>query len=223
MRKACVLVAAFDPGDTEAVVGGADHARDLDRDLDLADLGEGVIGAGIVVERDGALVGDEVISGEPVVADDDRVGWNRADVFDEPRQVPGDLRISGAIIDSSRSDGLRLAELVDLHHPGGDCTARSLPDEAAGKTGGEEQVGKGDQPPIARLDTGRADALVPYLRRFSERASRARGCGHSGWRRGGRASVVPLEVDPGGTSAMITGADSVRGGGNAMAHHLLAA
>jgi restriction system protein len=57
-REACVLVAAFDPGDAEAVVGGADHARDVDCDLDLADLGERVIASGIVVECDGALGGE---------------------------------------------------------------------------------------------------------------------------------------------------------------------
>jgi hypothetical protein len=59
--KACVLIAALDPGDPEAVVGGSDHVRDFDRDLDFADLGKRIVGSRIVVERDGTLVGDEVV------------------------------------------------------------------------------------------------------------------------------------------------------------------
>jgi hypothetical protein len=43
-------VAALGPGDAEAIVGSPDDARNLDGDLDLADLGEGVAGAGIVIE-----------------------------------------------------------------------------------------------------------------------------------------------------------------------------
>jgi hypothetical protein len=49
--EACVLVAALGPGDAEAVARGADDARDVDRDLDLADLAEQIGDAGIVVER----------------------------------------------------------------------------------------------------------------------------------------------------------------------------
>src|ERR1700674_4122928 len=89
--KAGVLVAPLDPGNTEAVVGRADHARDIDRDLDSPDLREGIIRAGIVVERDRALVGDEFICSEPVLADDDRVRRDRADVLDEASEMPGDL------------------------------------------------------------------------------------------------------------------------------------
>ena len=43
-------VATLGPGDAEAVVGGADDARNLDRDLDLADLGEGVAGPRIIIQ-----------------------------------------------------------------------------------------------------------------------------------------------------------------------------
>src|SRR5262252_9486500 len=48
-REACVFIAALDPSDAEAVGGGADHAGNLDRHLDLADLAKGIIGAGIVI------------------------------------------------------------------------------------------------------------------------------------------------------------------------------
>src|ERR1700682_1381065 len=49
--EAGVFVVPLDPRDTKAVVGRPDHARYLDRDLDLADLGEGIIRSGVVVER----------------------------------------------------------------------------------------------------------------------------------------------------------------------------
>src|SRR5262245_39936534 len=68
--EARVLVAALDPAHTEAVVGGADHARDLDRNLDLADAGEGIALPGIVVERDRTFVSYEVVSLKPALAHD---------------------------------------------------------------------------------------------------------------------------------------------------------
>src|SRR5882762_3430758 len=49
--KLAVLVAALRPGDAEALRRGPDDARDLDRDLHLAKLGEGVVEARVVVER----------------------------------------------------------------------------------------------------------------------------------------------------------------------------
>ena len=69
-----VLVAALDPGDAEAVGRGADDAGDLDRDLRLAELGERIVGAGIVVERSGASIGGEVVGAQPVLAQHDRIG-----------------------------------------------------------------------------------------------------------------------------------------------------
>jgi hypothetical protein len=56
-----INVAALGPGDAEAILGGADDTRDLDGDLDLADLGEGIAGARIIVERQRALIGDVVV------------------------------------------------------------------------------------------------------------------------------------------------------------------
>jgi hypothetical protein len=158
-----VLVTPFDPGDAEAVVGGADHAGDVDRDLDFTDLGERIVGARVIVERDRAPVGDEVISREPVLAHDDRVGRDGSNVLDETRQMPGDLRIGRPVVRNRGGDRLRLAEFVDLDHPGCDGATGSLPDHAAGETRGEKQIAERDQPPVARLDTGRADALVPDL------------------------------------------------------------
>jgi hypothetical protein len=37
------------------------------------------------LERDGALVVDEIVIGEPILADDDKVGQDRADILDETR------------------------------------------------------------------------------------------------------------------------------------------
>ena len=67
-------IAALDPGDAEAVGRGADDAGDLDGDLLLADLGEGIVGAGVVVERQRAAVGGEVVGAQPVLPHDDRIG-----------------------------------------------------------------------------------------------------------------------------------------------------
>src|ERR1700739_2822749 len=46
-----ILVAVLDPFDAEARWGSADHARDIDGDLLLAELGERIVGARVVIER----------------------------------------------------------------------------------------------------------------------------------------------------------------------------
>ena len=97
-REARVLVATLDPGDAKTVVRGPDHARNVDGDLDPSDLGERIVGAGIVIERDGTLVGDEVVGREPVLADDDGVGRDCTDILDEAREMPGDLRIGRPVL-----------------------------------------------------------------------------------------------------------------------------
>ena len=65
-------IMALDPVDAEAVVGRADHARHFDRDLLLADFGEGIVGAGVIIERERALVGDVFVGVEPVLPQHDR-------------------------------------------------------------------------------------------------------------------------------------------------------
>jgi hypothetical protein len=47
--------------------------------------------------------------------------------------VEGDLRIGGLIVGRRRRDGLRLAEPIDLHHPGHDRAVGGLPDQRGGK------------------------------------------------------------------------------------------
>jgi hypothetical protein len=156
----------LDPGDAKTVVRCADHARDVDRDLNPSDLGEGVVGSRVVVEGDRALVGDEVVGREPVLPDDDGVRRDGADILDETREVPSDLRIGRPVVGDRGGDGLRLSELVDLDHPGRHGAACRLPEEAAGKTCGEEQIAEREQAPVAGLDARGADALVPDLRRL---------------------------------------------------------
>jgi hypothetical protein len=46
----------------------------FDRDLLLADLGEGIVGARIIVERDGAAIGRVVVGAQPVLPHDDGIG-----------------------------------------------------------------------------------------------------------------------------------------------------
>jgi hypothetical protein len=59
--------------------------------------------------------------------------------------MPGDLRIGRAIVGRGRRDGLRLAEIIDLHHPGHDGPARRLPDQRGGEAGRQDQRAEGHE------------------------------------------------------------------------------
>lgn len=67
-------IAAFVPRDAEAVARSPNDLADIDRDLCLADIGERVLLAGIIVEDRGALLGREIIGGGKVLAQHDRIG-----------------------------------------------------------------------------------------------------------------------------------------------------
>ena len=56
-------------------------------------------------------------------------------MLDEAGQVEGNLRIGRLIGGICRSDSLRLAETVDLNHPGRDGPLRRLPDKTCCQTG----------------------------------------------------------------------------------------
>ena len=75
-----------------------------------------------------------------------------AHLLDEAGQVPGDLRIRRLVIGGGGRDRLRLAELVDLHHPRRDGPTRRLPDQAAGEATAQGQHAKKGEPPVLRLD-----------------------------------------------------------------------
>src|SRR3546814_10864372 len=60
----------------------------------------------------------EVVGTQPVLPDDDRISRDRANLLDEPAEMEDDPRIGGQIGGDGRLDGLSLAELVDLNHPG---------------------------------------------------------------------------------------------------------
>ena len=66
-------------------------------------------------------------------------------------------------IGGRRRDRLRLAELVDLHHPGGDRAARRLPEETAGEASTQREGSEESQPPVFGLDPGGTDPLIPDL------------------------------------------------------------
>src|SRR3546814_8844277 len=102
-----VLIAALGPGDAKAVGRGADHAGDVDRDLDPSDIGERTVGAGIVVERQRAAIRGEVIGAQPVLADDDRIGGHAPDLLDETAEVEGALRAGRTIAHFSGRDRKR--------------------------------------------------------------------------------------------------------------------
>ena len=69
----------------------------------------------------------------------------------------------GRVVGGGGRDGLRLAELVDLHDPGDDAAVGRLPDETAGEAHGQRERAEGHQPPVLGLHPGRADAVVPNL------------------------------------------------------------
>src|SRR3546814_3302718 len=60
------------------------------RDLKFADLGEGIVGPRIVIERLRAGGTREIIGTEPVGAEHDRIGGDRAEMLDEAREVERD-------------------------------------------------------------------------------------------------------------------------------------
>src|SRR3546814_20577873 len=79
LDQAAVLIAALGPGDTEAVLRGANDARNLDRDLKLPDPGEGIVGPGIALERLRAGGTRALLGSEPHGADPDRTGGAAAE------------------------------------------------------------------------------------------------------------------------------------------------
>ncbi len=174
--QSVVGVVALDPGDAEAVVGGANHARHLDRDLGLADLGEGVGAPGVIVEGERALAVDVIVGVAPVLAQHDRIGGNAAHLLDEAREMPGNLRVGRPVIGDGRRDRQRPPQLVDLDHPGHDRAPRGLPDEAAGKTAAQEEHAEEGEPPVFRLHAGRAAPVVPNLAGALIRRLRLGGC-----------------------------------------------
>src|SRR3546814_8207548 len=98
-----------------------------------------------------AAIGREVVGAQPILANDDGVGRNRADLLDETREVEGDLGIGRPVVSDGGCDGLRLAESVDLHHPWHDRASRRLHDERGGEPGRQDQRADGHEPPVLSL------------------------------------------------------------------------
>src|SRR3546814_18954237 len=86
-------------------------------DLLAADLGERVVRTGIVVERHCAAIGREVVGAQPILANDDVVGRNRADLPDETREVEGDLGSGRPVVTDDGCAGRPPAAAGDPHHP----------------------------------------------------------------------------------------------------------
>ena len=70
----------------------------FDRHLLLPDAGERIVGAGEVIEGRRAAIGRELVGAQPILPHDYGVGRDRADLLDEPRQMPGHLRVGGAVV-----------------------------------------------------------------------------------------------------------------------------
>src|SRR5450755_81929 len=103
--QAAVLVRTLYPGNAERGRRSADNAGDLNGDLQPAQIGEGIVGAGVIVERGGASIRRKVIRTQPVLAQHDAIGWKSSDVLDEARQMESDLRIRRLIAAVSRRHG----------------------------------------------------------------------------------------------------------------------
>src|SRR3546814_14962314 len=101
------------------------------RDLKFADLGEGIVGPRIVIERLRAGGTREIIGTEPVGAEHDRIGGDRAEMRAEAREVERDLRIGRPILAVGGRDRPPGAKLVHLTDPTRELAARGLPDQAA--------------------------------------------------------------------------------------------
>src|SRR3546814_12964369 len=103
------------PGDAKAGLRGANDARNIDRDLKFADLGEGIVGPRIVIERLRAGGTREIIGTEPVGAEHDRIGGDRAEMLDEAREVERELAIRigrASVKESSGQYGLVMVVAV---------------------------------------------------------------------------------------------------------------
>src|SRR3546814_9754650 len=133
-----------------------------------------------------------------------------------------ELRIARPIVGIGGCDRLGLPELVDLDDPGRDRAPCALPDETAGKTGGQCETAEGGKPPVAGLDTGRTDTLIPDLRRALVRRFRLSGFAVSN---GGslehEQSILLLDVGRHAAAAAIARADRMRDRGDAALHRLL--
>src|SRR5208282_6110512 len=77
--------------------------------------------------------------------------------------MPGDLRVRRPIVGQRRRNRLRLAEFVDLHDPGRDCTAGGMPDQAGREAAAEDQCSEEGEPPVPRLDSCGSYPLIPDL------------------------------------------------------------
>lgn len=84
-------------------------------------------------------------------------------MLDEAGKMPGDLRIGRTIFGERRGDSLGRTEVVDLDHVRNDAAARRLPGEGRAEPGGQGEAAHCHEAPVAGLDAGGADALVPDL------------------------------------------------------------
>ena len=100
---------------------------------------------------------------QPVVPQHDGISGDAADLLDEAREMPGDLRIGRPIVGDRWCDRLGLPELVDLNDPRRDRATGRLPDQAGRKPDAQEESAKGDETPVPGLHARRSDALVPDL------------------------------------------------------------
>ena len=161
-----VLERAFEPAHLERRVGGAHHAGDLDGHGDAADAGKRIVLARIFVQGQRGAVGGVVVGPEPVLAHDDGIDRQAAHILDEARQVEGDLGVARPVVLGRRRHGAHRPVAIDLHHERHGAAAAAEPDQPDRQQQRHDEAAEREQPPVVSLGSGRADALIPHLRRF---------------------------------------------------------
>ena len=161
------LVVASSPAPLHLVGAGAagEDRDDLDVDGLAAHVGEGIVRLGVLAELADRRPGDEAVGAGPVVADDDGIdALGPREVHPVGQEVAG-LGGGRRVGPVRQLDAPRTAVFVDRHHIGCDVGVAGLVDEPAERQGRQAQRAEGGHAPVLGLDDGRADAVVPLLRR----------------------------------------------------------
>src|SRR5262249_52022571 len=124
----------------------------------------GIVGSGVIVQRRRPAIGREIVGAEPVLSQDDAVGRQASNIFDEAREMKRDLWIGRLIKGARWGDRLGLTEMINFHDPRSDRALGRLPNQTCSKSAGQQQASESHHPPIPGLEACGANTIVPNLR-----------------------------------------------------------
>src|SRR6185312_10476702 len=101
---------------------------------------------------------------QPILSQDDSVGRQSPNVFDETREMKRDLRIGWLIEGTCWCNRLGPTEMINFHDPRCDGALGRLPNEARSESARQQQGSERHQSPVPCLNARGANALVPDLR-----------------------------------------------------------